>query len=338
MSSQGYDHAWLRSQAARAISDILLGCVSAIAGSMAIVNAQVQPAAPLGQMGAWAFPTVVGYALAAIGAVLFCRGCFVRSGEPGRWSSGALLAIVPGIPVVVVAARGWAGHLLLLFGPSEFAALFVLVLAIGVAIVRGSLLRSIGVALLGLLLGTVGTDVSSGSERFMFGMEQLADRLTFPVLAFGLILGADGLLGLASPSLLVATYVRHIAGLANPVLPVPVALGLRVLAAIALALAIYGAHLFNNSLFDVYLVLALAAFGIACKVLDWSRLVLVLACALEPLLEENIRRALLLSRGSIDIFVRWPLSATMLLLAGVTLIAAALLATSHAFRQRRNPG
>ena len=65
---------------------------------------------------------------------------------------------------------------------------------------------------------------------------------------------------------------------------------------------------------------------------------LLLAFALEPLLEENIRRALLISRGSIDIFVRSPLSATMLLLAGVTLMAAALLAASHALRQRRRPG
>src|SRR5262245_58542424 len=130
MSAQARDHAWLRSQAARAISDILLGCVLAIAGWVAIANAQVEPSAPLGQMGPWVFPTAVGYALVAIGAVLLCRGCFVRSGEPARWSGSALLAIVPGIPVAVVAAREWAGNILLLFGPSEFVALFVLVLAI----------------------------------------------------------------------------------------------------------------------------------------------------------------------------------------------------------------
>ena len=46
MSSLGYAHAWLRSRAARAASDILLGCVLAIAGSVAIANAQVEPACP----------------------------------------------------------------------------------------------------------------------------------------------------------------------------------------------------------------------------------------------------------------------------------------------------
>jgi TctA family transporter len=338
MSSLRYDHAWLRSQAARAISDVLLGCVLAIAGSVAIANAQVEPAAPLGQMGPWAFPAVVGYALAAIAAVLFCRGCFVRSGKPGRWSGGALLAIVPGIPVVVVAAREWAGHLLLLFGPSEFAALFVLVLAIGVAIVRGSLLRCIGVALLGLLLGTIGTDVSSGSERFTFGMDLLADGISLSVLAFGLIIAADGLVGFVSPSLLTATYVRQIARLASRTIPVSAALGLRLLAMIAIAASVSGAYTLNNSLFDIYVLLVFAVFGIACKIFDWSRLVLLLAFALGPQLEEHIRRALLISRGSIDIFVRSPLSATMLVLAGLTLMAAALLAASHALRQRRRPG
>lgn len=328
-------HAWLKSRAARAISDILLGCVLAIAGSLAIANAQVEPAATPGRMGPWIFPTVVGYALAAIGAVLFCRGCLVRSGEPGRWSGGALLAIVPGIPVVVVATREWAGQLLLLFGPAEFTALFVVVLAIGIAIVRGSLLRSIGVALLGLLLGTVGTDLASGSQRFTFGMDLLADGISLPVVALGLMVAADGLMGFFSPSLLIATYVRQVAGKASPAIPTSAEVGLRLVAMVAIAASVYGVYTLNNSPFDVYVLLAFAALGIACKMLDWSRLVLLLGLAMQPLLEENIRRALLISRGDAAIFVRWPLSGTMLLLASLTLLAAALFAISHASRQRR---
>lgn len=331
-------HAWLRSRAARAASDVLLGCVLAIAGSLAIVNAQAETTAPLGQMGPWVFPTFVGYALAAIGAVLFCRGCLVRSGEPGRWSGGALLAIVPGIPVVVVATRESAGQLLLLFGPAEFTALFVLMLVIGIAIVRGSLLRSIGVALLGLLLGTVGTDIASGSERFTFGTGLLTDGIPLPVVALGLIVAADGLIGFFSPSLLIATYVRQVAGLASRSIPVSAEVGLRLLAMVAIGASVYGAYTLNNSPFDVYLLVVFAVFGIACKIFDWSRLVLLLAFALGPQLEEHIRRALLISRGSIDIFVQSPLSATMLVLAGVTLMAAVLLAASHAWRQRRRRG
>ncbi|HEU0289194.1 MAG TPA: tripartite tricarboxylate transporter permease [Burkholderiales bacterium] len=328
-------HAWLKSRAARAASDVLLGCVLAIAGSVAIVNVQVEPLAPLGRMSVWAFPTVVGYALAAIGAALFFRGCLVRSAEPGRWSGGALLAIVPGVPVVVVGAREWIGQLMLLFGPAEFTALFVMMLALGIAIVRGSLLRAIGVALLGLLLGTVGTDIASGSVRFTFGVDLLADGIPLAVVALGLMVAADGLIGFFSPSLLVATYVRQIAGKASPAIPVSAEVGLRLLAMVAIGAAVYGAYSLNNAPFDVYLLVVFAVFGIVCKIFDWSRLVLLLAFALGPQLEEHIGRALLISRGGVDIFVRSPLSATMLGLAVTALVAAALLTISHAWRQRR---
>ena len=50
------------------------------------------------------------------------------------------------------------------------------------------------------------------------------------------------------------------------------------------------------------LLLVFAVFGIACKIFDWSRLVLLLAFALGPLLEEHIRRALLVSRGEHEHF------------------------------------
>jgi TctA family transporter len=338
MGAQGRSQAWLGSQATRAISDVLLGSLSAVVGGAAIASGQGQPYFQLGQMSAWGWPAILGYGLAAIGAALILRGCFMRSGEPARWSTGALLGIVAAIAVVVLVAQEWGGHVLLLFGPPEYLALFVLVLAIGIAIVRGSLLRAIGMALLGLLLGTIGTEMSSGSERFTFGWEQLADGIIFPVLMFGLIFAADALLGLFSPSLVLATDVRHIAGLAKRVLAKPVVLALRVLAAMALAVAIYAAHLINNSVFDVYLLLAFAAFGVACKVLDWSRLVMLLAFALEQPIEENIRRALLITRGDAAIFVRWPWSATMLLMAAAVLIAAALLSASHAMRLRRRAG
>src|SRR5262245_25810548 len=112
MNVQGY--AWLAARATRAVSDILLGCLLAMAAAVAIAGAQGQPFAELGRIGPWAFPAAVGYGLATTGAVLFIRGCLVRSGEPGRWSATALLAIVGGIAVVVLAARQWGGHLLLL--------------------------------------------------------------------------------------------------------------------------------------------------------------------------------------------------------------------------------
>jgi TctA family transporter len=319
----------------RAISDVVLGSVSTVAGKAAIASAEGQPYIELDRMSAWAFPALLGYGLAVVGAALTLRGCFVRSGEPGRWGVRAATAIMLAIAVVVLAAQEWGSQYLLLFGPSEFVALLVLVLAIGTTIVRGSLLRTIAMALLGLLLATIGTEISSGSDRYTFGLEQLADGVPSPVLVLGLIFGADALLGLVSPSLALATDARHVTGLANRVLTRPVTLSLRVLAAMMLAVVTYAAFLINNAMFDVYLLLACAVVGVACKILDWSRLVALLAFALGQPLEENVRRALLIARGDTGTFLRWPLSLTMLLLACAALAVAALLSASHAARLRR---
>jgi TctA family transporter len=338
MRVQGELQVWLGSPMTRAISDVVLGSVSTVAGKAAIASAEGQPYIELDRMSAWAFPALLGYGLAVVGAALTLRGCFVRSGEPGRWGVRAATAIMLAIAVVVLAAQEWGSQYLLLFGPSEFVALLVLVLAIGTTIVRGSLLRTIAMALLGLLLATIGTEISSGSDRYTFGLEQLADGVPSPVLVLGLIFGADALLGLVSPSLALATDARHVTGLANRVLTRPVTLSLRVLAAMMLAVVTYAAFLINNAMFDVYLLLACAVVGVACKILDWSRLVALLAFALGQPLEENVRRALLIARGDTGTFLRWPLSLTMLLLACTALAVAALLSASHAARLRRRAG
>jgi TctA family transporter len=337
MRVQGELQVWLGSPMTRAISDVVLGSVSTVAGKAAIASAEGQPYIELDRMSAWAFPALLGYGLAVVGAALTLRGCFVRSGEPGRWGVRAATAIMLAIAVVVLAAQEWGSQYLLLFGPSEFVALLVLVLAIGTTIVRGSLLRTIAMALLGLL-ATIGTEISSGSDRYTFGLEQLADGVPSPVLVLGLIFGADALLGLVSPSLALATDARHVTGLANRVLTRPVTLSLRVLAAMMLAVVTYAAFLINNAMFDVYLLLACAVVGVACKILDWSRLVALLAFALGQPLEENVRRALLIARGDTGTFLRWPLSLTMLLLACTALAVAALLSASHAARLRRRAG
>jgi TctA family transporter len=50
----------------------------------------------------------------------------------------------------------------------------------------GSLLRAMGMILLGLLLGMIGTDVNSGVRRFTFDVGQLAEGISFVAIAMGL--------------------------------------------------------------------------------------------------------------------------------------------------------
>jgi TctA family transporter len=72
------------------------------------------------------------------------------------------------------------------FGPAEYFALMVLGLVASIVLAQGSLLHAIGMVLLGLLLGLVGTDVTSGAQRFTFNMPQLADGIGFVVVAMGM--------------------------------------------------------------------------------------------------------------------------------------------------------
>ncbi len=76
--------------------------------------------------------------------------------------------------------------LALKFGPAEYFSLMVLGLVASVVLAHGSLLKAIGMILLGLLLGLVGTDINSGTERFTFDNPNLADGIGFVVLSMGI--------------------------------------------------------------------------------------------------------------------------------------------------------
>ncbi|HEV2611720.1 MAG TPA: tripartite tricarboxylate transporter permease [Noviherbaspirillum sp.] len=72
------------------------------------------------------------------------------------------------------------------FGPAEYFSLMVLGLVASVVLAHGSLLRAIGMILLGLLFGLVGTDVNSGTPRYTFDSPNLADGINFVVVAMGM--------------------------------------------------------------------------------------------------------------------------------------------------------
>lgn len=76
--------------------------------------------------------------------------------------------------------------LALKFGPAEYFSLMVLGLVASVVLAHGSLLRAIGMILLGLLFGLVGTDVNSGTPRYTFDIPNLADGINFVVVAMGM--------------------------------------------------------------------------------------------------------------------------------------------------------
>lgn len=86
--------------------------------------------------------------MAASGLGSFFAGCV-----------GTLVLAAFAVPLTEVA---------FLFGPAEYCALMVLGLVGAVVLASGDLLKALGMILLGLLLGLVGTDVNSGVARFSF--------------------------------------------------------------------------------------------------------------------------------------------------------------------------
>ncbi|HXG03185.1 MAG TPA: tripartite tricarboxylate transporter permease [Candidatus Binatia bacterium] len=91
-----------------------------------------------------------------------------------------------------------------------------------------------------------------------------------------------------------------------------------------LAFCAVGVFTLNNSVIDVYLMALFGVFGYACARLDCEPAPMLLGFILGPMMEEYLRRALLLSRGDPTVFLRRPLSAAMLLLALAALVAVTL--------------
>lgn len=72
------------------------------------------------------------------------------------------------------------------FGDAEYFSLMVVGLLGAVSLSSGSIMKSIGMVLLGLVLSMIGTDVNSGVQRFVFNQPHLWEGIDFVVLAVGL--------------------------------------------------------------------------------------------------------------------------------------------------------
>ncbi len=81
-----------------------------------------------------------------------------------------------------------------------------------------------------------------------------------------------------------------------------------------------GAYSLNNSAMEVYLAAAFGVFGYFASKWGCEPAPLLLGFVLGPLMEENLRRAMLISRGDPSVFVTRPISCGMLLVALALLI------------------
>jgi putative tricarboxylic transport membrane protein len=87
-----------------------------------------------------------------------------------------------------------------------------------------------------------------------------------------------------------------------------------------LLFCLIGAYSLNNNTGDVMVMCAFGALGFLMKKFGFEPAPLVLALVLGPMLEDNLRQALLISGGSFTTFVTRPLSAAFLIAALATVL------------------
>ena len=91
-----------------------------------------------------------------------------------------------------------------------------------------------------------------------------------------------------------------------------------------MAFCCIGLYTLNNSYFDVIIGAAFAVAGYVFHKLSCEPAPLLLGFILGPMMEENLRRALLVARGDWTVFVTSPISATLLFLSALLIVIVLL--------------
>jgi TctA family transporter len=174
----------------------------------------------IGPLATIAMLTPVTFSISPVGALIMLSGIYYGAQYGG--STTAILVNLPGETSAVVtcldgyqmARQGRAGpalgiaaigsffagtvctliialfgpsiaELALEFGPAEYFSLMLMGLVAAAVLAQGDMAKSLAMVTMGLLLGTVGTDINSGWRRFSFDIAELADGIGFVVLAVG---------------------------------------------------------------------------------------------------------------------------------------------------------
>ena len=173
-----------------------LGPITAIA-LMIPVSYSLEPAAGLIMMAGVYYGAVFGGSTSSIlinapgvastVATSFEGYPMARRGQAGRALALAAYASFAGGTFGAVALLLFASALAGLatkFQSPEYTLVLIFALSsIAAFAERGQVLRSLATALIGLMLGTVGTDQSAGVQRFTFGSLELTDGLSFVLVA-----------------------------------------------------------------------------------------------------------------------------------------------------------
>jgi putative tricarboxylic transport membrane protein len=120
-----------------------------------------------------------GPALAIAALASFFAGCFAT-----------VLVAAAAPPLTAMAQR---------FHAADYFSLMILGLVFAVVLASGSVIKAIGMILLGMLLGLAGTDITTGNLRFTFGIDVLFDGVGFVPVAMGVFGVAEIISNMTNP-------------------------------------------------------------------------------------------------------------------------------------------
>jgi len=112
-----------------------------------------------------------------------------RQGRAGlALATAALASFLAGTfaTIVIAAAAPQLAEVALKFGPADYFSLMIFGLVGAVILARGSVVKAVGMILIGILIGIIGIDVNTSVPRFTFGIMHFGDGIEFAVVAMGL--------------------------------------------------------------------------------------------------------------------------------------------------------
>jgi len=95
----------------------------------------------------------------------------------------------------------------------------------------------------------------------------------------------------------------------------------KILFPLILLFCLIGVYSVNNSVFDIYIMLIFGIMGYLMKKFEYEGAPLVLAFVLGPMMENDLRKSLIMSQGDFSIFLTRPLAAASLIIALILLIS-----------------
>ena len=98
-----------------------------------------------------------------------------------------------------------------------------------------------------------------------------------------------------------------------------------------MAFSAIGIYSVNNSSFEIYLTALFGVLGFVWSKLGFPAAPLLLGFVLGPMMEENLRRAMLMAKGDPSVFVTRPISLTFIIIT----IGILIVMVAPAVRKRR---